>query len=230
MNGQRNDVIWAALRLGVKRVMYVNANSSVMRNALDLSQFGAKDQISVTIGVATKATVAVDAASFGTGDVTYTLVGTLPQGVSFNNYTGAFSGTPVENGTYQLMISLAADGGWIKDTKIFTLTVKNDMFELTGMEGKVGEEFSGKIDSEALREDEADVAYRAENLPEGIILNGDGTFTGTPAAAGSYEVTVIASAQTAQQGSGFDNPFGGGSSNEPTTTEYIIHTVIEIAE
>ena len=39
---------------------------------------------------------------------------------------------------------------------MFTLTVKNDMFDLTGMNGKVGEEFTGKIDSEALREDEAD--------------------------------------------------------------------------
>ena len=230
VNGQRNDVIWAALRMGVKRVMYVNANSSTMRNALDLSAFGAKDQISVTIGVATKATVAVDAAAFGTDDVTYTLLGTLPEGVTFNGYTGAFSGTPVETGTYPLMISMAADGGWIKDTKMFNLTVKNDMFELTGLTGKVGEEFSGKIDSEALREDGADVGYRCDNLPEGIVLNGDGTFTGTPAAAGSYDVTVIASAQTEQAGGGFENPFGGSSSNEPTTTEYIIHAVIEIAE
>ena len=228
VNGQRNDVIWAALRLGVKRVMYVNANSSTMRNALDLSAFGAKDQLNVTIGVATKATVAVDAETFGTGDVTYTLTGELPSGVTFNGYTGAFSGTPVENGTYPLVISLAADGGWVKATKAFTLTVKNDMFELTGMTGKVGEEFSGKIDSEALREDEADVMYRAENLPEGIILNGDGTFAGTPAQAGSYDVTVIASAQVTSSG-GFQNPFGG-SSNQTTTTEYIIHTVIEIAE
>lgn len=114
VNGQRNDVIWAALRLGVKRVMYVNANSSTMRNALDLSALGTKDQLNVTIGVATKATVAVDAEAFGSSDVTYTLTGELPSGVTFNTFTGAFSGTPVENGTYPLVISLAADGGWVK--------------------------------------------------------------------------------------------------------------------
>ncbi len=229
VNGQRNDVIWAALRMSVKRVMYVNANSSTMRNNLDLSAFGADNQLKATVGIATKATVAVDTETFGSSDVTYSLIGELPSGVSFNTFTGTFSGTPVENGTYPLIISLAADGGWIKATKEFTMTVKNDTFEFTGMSGKVGEEFSGKIDSEVLREEEADVMYRAENLPEGITLNADGTFAGTPAQAGSYNVTVIANAQVASSG-GWQNPFGGGSSSQTTTTEYIIHTVIEIAE
>ena len=227
VNGQRNDMIWAALRMGVKRVMYVNANSSAMRNALNLAVFGENDQIDLTIGVATRATVAVEAEAFGTSDVTYTLTDSLPQGVTFNTFTGTFSGTPVENGSYPLMISLAADGGWIKDTKMFTLTVKNDMFDLTGMNGKVGEEFTGKIDSEALREDEADVQYRAENLPEGIILNGDGSFSGIPAAAGSYDAVIHATAQITRQGG--DGPFSA-SSNQVQTTEYIIHVVIEIAK
>jgi len=71
------------------------------------------------------------------------------------------------------------------------------------------------------------VQYRAENLPEGIILNGDGSFSGIPAAAGSYDAVIHATAQITRQGG--DGPFSV-SSNQVQTTEYIIHVVIEIAE
>ena len=232
INGQRNDVVWAALRQAVKRVMYVNANSSVLRNNLNLAAFGAKDKISVTIGVATKATVAVDAATFGTDDVIYTLTGNLPSGISFNQYTGAFSGTAVEDGSYPIVISLAADGGWIKDTKAFTLTVKNDMFETSGLKGRVNQDFLGRIDSESLREDGSEVTYKADLLPDGITLTEDGYFEGVPTAAGVYDVTVTASVKGAQEesGSGGSGGGSGGSEGGGSPSEYILHIVIEIAE
>lgn len=225
----RNDVVWAAIRMAVKRVMYVNANSSVLRNGLNLDAMDEKTTLSATIGVATKATVAVDAAALGTDDVTYTLSGVLPEGVSFNGYTGAFSGTPLEDGTYDLTVTATADGGWIKHSTDFTLTIKNDLFEVPTIRVKAGEAVNVKVDSATLREEGATLSFWSDNLPEGLEIAADGTITGT-ANVGLYQVTVHASVQQEQSSGGFDNPFFASSGNQVKTTEYILHLTISIMD
>jgi len=225
VNGERNDIAWAAVRMSVKRVMYVNANSSVMWNNLDLSAFGAESDIQATIGVATKASAAADAEALGTDDTTYTLEGTLPVGLTFDTYTGKFGGTPTENGTFTFTVTMAADGGWIKDTKEFTMTVVNDLFDIPELTGKAGEELSVKISSDILAEEGSVVTYSAENLPEGLEIAEDGTITGTPVESGTYDIVINATSVTESQGI-FTNfgMFGGGT----TTDNYVLHTTMTI--
>ena len=224
VNGQRNDIAWATARMSVKRAMYVNANSSTMRNNLDLEAFGAKSKLTATLDVATNAKVAIDAEAFGTADVVFTLTGDLPQGVTFDKYTGAFSGTPVEDGTYEIEISIAADGGWIKASAPFTFKVNNDLFEMPKLGGKVGEAVNAKVDSSILREEGASITYFAENLPEGVTMDGSGNITGAPTQAGVYDVVVHATAEVAPAADSGDssNPFFNSSATS-TVTEYLLH-------
>ena len=217
----RNDVAWATARMSVKRAMYVNANSSAMRNDLDLTAFGANTEITATIGVSTNASVAADAAALGTGDVVYSLDGALPAGVTFDPFSGSFSGTPIEAGTFTVNVTMAADGGWIKNTKTFTLEVVNDLFEVPMISGKVGQSVSAKVSSSILEDEGAAVRFEATGLPAGVTLSEDGTVSGTPTEAGSYQVTIKAYAETEVQGS------SGGTSIE--VQEYILHTYCEIS-
>ena len=222
VNGQRNDIAWAAARMSVKRAMFVNANSSTMRNNLDLAVFGAKNKLNATLDVATNAKVAVDPEAFGTADVTFALTGKLPAGVTFDKYTGAFSGTPIEDGTYELVIDIAADGGWIKSSAAFTLKVSNDLFEMPKLGGKVGEAVNAKVDSSILREEGASLTFFAENLPAGVAIDGSGNITGAPAQAGVYDVVIHATAETAPEDNGSGNPFFNSSATS-TVTEYLLH-------
>ncbi|MDD3794484.1 MAG: glycoside hydrolase family 3 C-terminal domain-containing protein [Lachnospiraceae bacterium] len=225
VNGQRNDVVWSAVRMAVKRVMYVNANSSSMRNDLNLESFGTESELTATIGVATSASVAVDAEALGTSDVTYTLEGTLPTGVTFDKFTGNFSGTPLENGTFSFDVTLAADGGWIKDTKTFSLTVVNDLFEISELSGAAGEEFAGTVGSSILAEEGANIVYTAEGLPEGVSISEDGTISGTPSEAGEYEVIIQAAAEKEVETNG--NPFMPAGTST-TTEEYLLHATFMV--
>ena len=222
VNGERNDIAWAAARMSVKRAMYVNANSSTMRNNLNLEAFGAKAKLTATLDVATNAKVTVDPAEFGTADVTYTLTGKLPEGVTFDKYTGQFSGTPVEDGTYEIEIAIAADGGWIKASAPFTFKVNNDLFEMPKLGGKVGEAVNAKVDSSILREEGASITFFAENLPAGVVIDGSGNITGAPAQAGVYNVVIHASVEAAAEETGSANPFFN-SGNTSTVTEYLLH-------
>lgn len=52
----------------------------------------------------------------------YTLSGTLPTGVTFNNSTGVLSGTPTQTGTFNLSVT-ATDNDGVSNSDAFTLTV-----------------------------------------------------------------------------------------------------------
>ncbi len=223
VNGERNDIAWAAARMSVKRAMYVNANSSTMRNNLDLDSFGAKSTLTATLDVATNAKVVSDTSAFGTDDLTFDLTGDLPQGVSFDPYTGTFSGTPTESGTFEIEVSIAADGGWIKASAPFTFKVNNDLFEMPKLGGKVGEAVNAKVDSSILREEGASITFAADNLPEGVVIDGSGNITGAPTQAGVYDVIIRATVESSSangESGGSDSGSGSGGSS---TTEYLLH-------
>ena len=222
IDGVRNDIVWAAVRMAVKRAMYVNANSSAMRNGLNLSAFGASDTVSMTIGVASNASVAVDVDALGTGDVKYTLTGDLPEGLSFDPYSGRFTGTPMENGSFDVAVTMGADGGWVSQTHDFTITVMNDIIEVTGFTGTVDTAAAGKVSAPILEEEGSTVSFTAEGLPAGLIMAPDGTVTGIPTAAGSYDVTIYAESVNASASS---NPFFNSASRNQ---EYVIHETFQV--
>ena len=223
IDGVRNDIVWAAVRMAVKRAMYVNANSSVMRNGLDLTAFGAADTISLTIGVASNASVAVDEAALGTDDVKYALSGALPAGVSFDPYSGRLTGTPMENGSFDVTVTLYADGGWVNEQHDYTITVMNDLIETGTLLGAVDTAFTGKVSAPILEEEGSEVSFTAEGLPAGVAIAPDGTISGTPTTVGSYEVTIRAQSVNTSASS---NPFFNASSRNE---EYIIHEVFQVA-
>ena len=194
VDGARNDVAWAAVRMAVKRVMYVNANSSATKNGLDLSAFGASDELSMTIGVESDVSVAVDKEALGTGDVNYELIGDLPAGLSFDPYSGRITGTPTEDGTYTMTVIMRADGGWVQQMHDFSITVDNDLFEIIGFIGMVDKAAIGKVVSLGLAEEGYTVSFTAEGLPAGVVMSPDGTLNGIPSVAGIYEVTIHAEA------------------------------------
>lgn len=218
VEGERNDIAWAAVRMAVKRVMYVNANSSAMWNALDTDSFGADSTIRVTIGVASSASVAVDEAQLGTEDVKYELTGELPEGLTFDVYSGKFTGTPMENGSYDVTIGLYADGGWVRTEKDFTIEVTNDLIEFSELSATVGELFDGSASAPALAEEDTELTFAAEGLPAGVEMAPDGTVSGQPTTAGTYDVTILAKTVNNSTSS---NPFFGSSTKNE---EYIIHT------
>ncbi|MCF0228257.1 MAG: glycoside hydrolase family 3 C-terminal domain-containing protein [Parasporobacterium sp.] len=225
VNGERNDIAWAAVRMSVKRAMYVNANSSVMRNNLNMDAFGAESELKGTIGVAISASAAVDEAELGTTDTAYVLEGTLPSGVTFDKYKGTFNGTPMESGTFTFTVKITADGGWISESKEFTLTVVDNLFDYSGLKGTAGSEFNGKVESEILTDEGAAVTFRAEGLPSGLTMSEDGSITGIPAEAGTYDVTIYADSEKESTG-GFNNPFFNGSST--TVENYILHVTVTV--
>ena len=223
IDGARNDVVWAAVRMSVKRAMYVNANSSAMRNNLDLSAFGANTTVNLTIGVASSASIAVDSSILGTEDVVYELTGDLPAGLSFDTFSGRFSGTPMENGSYNVTISMGADGGWIKQTSEFTVTVNNDVVEVGDLTAVVGTSVSGKVSAPVLEEDGSALSFSAEGLPAGVTMAEDGTISGVPTVAGVYDITItVNTVNTAASSNAFFN-------STTTNQEYIIHDIFQVA-
>lgn len=223
VEGARNDIAWAAVRMAVKRVMYVNANCSAMRNNLNLDAFGAEDELNVTIGVATHASVAASAEALGSSETTYSLEGELPVGMTFDNFTGSFGGTPMENGTFSFVVTMRADGGWITDSKLFNMNIVNDLFEIPKLSGNTEEEFTATVGSDILAEEGANIVYSAEGLPEGISMSPEGVVSGTPVQAGTYEVTIKASAEKEAESFMPGNAFMNGGART-TVEEYILHT------
>ena len=201
-SGDQNDITYASVRNSAKRILYTSVNTAANKNGLDTSGFGAENTLSINIGVSSA--LKVNAGSnLGTGDVQYEMTsGTLPQGLSFTS-DGSLEGTPIQAGTFTFTVKMIADG-WIEAEQTFTLTVNNDLFEISETAGTVGKAFSGTISSSYLAENEATVEYSvyAGELPEGMTLAADGTLGGTPVQAGEYQVTIAADAVEEEESSG----------------------------
>jgi hypothetical protein len=120
--------------------------------------------------------------------------GSLPSGMNFSS-DGVLSGTPTQTGSFQFVI-LAEQGG-ISDRETKTLTVRDPV--------AVNSPF--KTTATAPQRLEVDVPYTltqsatggsgaftwtlaSGTLPTGVVMNPDGTVTGTPTAPGSYPVSI----------------------------------------
>lgn len=129
--------------------------------------------------------------SGGTGTYNYTLTGTLPPGVTFSN--GTFSGTPTTAGTYNVTVTATGNGTCtgsqsysivigcptvtVSPATIPTMTVGTAITPQTYTQtGAVGT-----------------VTWSATGLPAGVTINPTtGQLTGTPTAAGTFNITITA--------------------------------------
>ena len=114
----------------------------------------------------------------------------LPAGLSVNTNTGLISGTPASAGTSNVTISASNAGGTGSAT--LTITVVPPAPVITSAlsaNGTTGSAFSYQIAAS-----NNPTSYGASGLPAGLSVNtGTGLISGTPAAAGTSNVTISAS-------------------------------------
>jgi large repetitive protein len=119
--------------------------------------------------------------------------GSVPTGMSFSS-DGVLSGTPTQEGSWTFKIK--AEHGAISDTQTKTMSVRQPL--------AVNSPFTTGAVAQKL---EIDVPFSAKQtatggsgaytwtvasgtLPAGIVLNPDGSVTGTPTTPGSYKVSI----------------------------------------
>ncbi|WP_200948976.1 putative Ig domain-containing protein, partial [Frateuria sp. Soil773] len=144
-------------------------------------------------------------ASGGTAPYGYSLIGTLPAGLSFDAATGSISGTPTQTGSFPISVtaidSSTGTGAPFSVSNSYTLQISAATITLTPTtlpNGTVGTAYpaasfgaSGGI---------GPYSYAAGTLPAGMVLSA-GQLAGTPTEAGSFSVTVTATDAHGQTGS-----------------------------
>ncbi|ODU66499.1 MAG: hypothetical protein ABT16_01590 [Rhodanobacter sp. SCN 65-17] len=142
------------------------------------------------------------AASNGIAPYTYQLSGgALPGGLVLAP-DGTLSGTPVEAGTFSFTVHVTDTAGQTADQS-FQLTVASP--SVTVAPGSVPAGTVGTVYSQVLSASGGVAPYTfavtTGALPAGLTLSAAGTLSGTPTAAGSFNVTVTATDQHGFQGS-----------------------------
>jgi len=121
----------------------------------------------------------------------YDVVGTLPDGLSFNGNTGRIFGTPTKSGSWT--VTLEATLGQQTGTKQLLITIDGIAPVITSgssASGKVGVPFS--FFNRADNDPTAWTKQIATPLPKGLRLKSTGEISGTPEEAGTFVVTVTA--------------------------------------
>jgi hypothetical protein len=121
-----------------------------------------------------------------------------PAGATIDPASGAFSWTPTAEGTFTFTVVVSDDADpALTDEEEITITVAGAnqapvLAEIPAQTATVGQEVS--FDANATDADDDTITYTlAPGAPEGAAIDGTtGEFTWTPAAAGTFTVTVIA--------------------------------------
>jgi CshA-type fibril repeat protein len=123
----------------------------------------------------------------------WTVVGSVPPGMSFNTDTGAISGTPTTPGTYQFTVEVT-DANGLKSSKIESILVAAPpVITTTPTTYKFYKDEVASITAAATQGTgsiPATGAWTATGLPAGLTVNtANGNITGTPTATGTFTVT-----------------------------------------
>ncbi len=127
----------------------------------------------------------------GSGTYTFSVVGTLPAGLSLNATTGAITGTPTTSGSFSIKV-VDSNGSVAAGTCPFTIVAGPSLVCSGATSGTVGTAFS----SPALAVSGGTTPYTysvlaGDTFPAGLALNAaTGAVTGTPTAAGTFHIQV----------------------------------------
>ena len=126
----------------------------------------------------------------GTSPITWSISsGTLPEGLSINESTGAITGTPTASGTFTFTVM--ATNAYGTATRSYTVNViavlTGDTVNLTGY---VGYNLRQLLE---LPSSQSATWTASGSMPSGISLSRGGLISGRPSRAGNYTVTVTAS-------------------------------------
>lgn len=143
-------------------------------------------------------------ASGGVGSYTYGVTGALPAGVTLSS-AGILSGTPTAGGAFSFTVTATDQSGGtgpFTGSRPYTLTIAAPTLSLAPASlpsGRVGRGYNATV---AASGGTAPYAYRVSGgaLPDGITLAADGTFSGSPTAAGRFNVTVTATDSSSGSG------------------------------
>ena len=192
---------WAAVRTTAKSIFFAHANSNTVKNGYVATALVGKEL------VGTQGTL-IPSGGF---DVTYpTLTGavyalavnsTLPTGLTLSS-TGRVTGTPTLAGNYTFSV-VATMYGYITATVQHSLSV-TPIFSVTGLSAiAFNEQVSGAVTSpnwylgmvsgsgtSVATITSMNFSLISGQLPVGLTLNANGTITGVPTVAGTYQAVV----------------------------------------
>ncbi|WP_426702276.1 putative Ig domain-containing protein [Rhodanobacter sp. Col0626] len=139
------------------------------------------------------------AGSGGTAPYSYSITaGALPAGISLNASTGALSGTPSASGSFtftaQVHDSSTGIGAPFTAARSYTLVVNAPAISITPAvlpSAQAGASFSQQVTA-AGGDGSYTYTITTGSLPAGISLSSAGLLSGTPTAAGTFNVTVEA--------------------------------------
>jgi uncharacterized protein YhjY with autotransporter beta-barrel domain len=156
--------------------------------------------LTATYGVANSITFTT---SGGSAPRSLALTGALPTGMTFDAATGVLSGTPTVSGSFPLTVTATDSSATpVTTSRAYTLTIAGPTIALTPATlpaATAGQAYSQPI---AATGGVSPYSFAATGaLPAGVTLASDGTLAGTPASAGSFNVTVIATDRFGSTGS-----------------------------
>lgn len=199
---------WYHMRQAAKRVLFISAHSAGNYNEVNRDVF---QDVNVTAiqDRSLNTSVGPNAEAFGATHVRYAVAedSSLPEGVTLAQ-NGTLSGTPVNPGVFRSRVTVFLDG-WVTKTvnvvfNIDSAVVFNgELKKGTAIENAavvqqaiaVGENI--QVESESWgqiiiqnRRVES-ITLTANGLPAGVTMAEDGTLSGTPTAAGFYNVEIV---------------------------------------
>jgi hypothetical protein len=114
----------------------------------------------------------------------------LPPGLAVNTATGAISGTPTANGTYNVTIAAANSGGVDSKTLVLTVTLPPAPVLSGSFTTAAKLRFPYTY---AITASNNPTSYNATGLPPGLTINpATGAIIGAPTGLGTYLVTIAA--------------------------------------
>jgi len=131
--------------------------------------------------------------SGGTAPYTFSVVGTLPAGLTLNTSTGAVTGTPTAAGNFSIKVT---DANGSTDTATCTITVVGSPVKLScGACSTSGKGTAGSAYNSSFTATGGSYGYTysiiSGSLPAGLSLNpSTGAVTGTPTTPGTYTFTA----------------------------------------
>lgn len=129
----------------------------------------------------------------GAAPYTYTETGALPTGLSMTA-AGTLSGTPTSAGTYPITVTVT-DAATQTAQKTYQLTINAPGIALapsTLPQGKVGTVYASTTVSASGGSAPYSYAVTSGAMPAGLTLSPAGVVSGSPTAAGSFNITVTA--------------------------------------